>query len=104
MFLRRAIYLLTLLLLVIGTSIYLELLGHRILKPDLLISDVWSGPFVAGFLRTAAGSLFMGLLFVAVALIPGKLRSRTKSYWIVIWSAGATLFLVVMAALILWAP
>lgn len=83
---------------------YIELLGYRILDPDLSMADAWSGPFVAGSFRTAAGSLFTGLLFVAVVLNPRKLRNRTKSYWLLIGSAGATLFLLVMAGLILWAP
>jgi hypothetical protein len=100
--LRRALLILTLLSLLIVTSAYLELLGHRILDPDLSITDVWNMIFIAGSLRTAGGSVAMGLLFIAIGYIPKKMREWTKSYWILIWSTGAALFLLVMAGLIYW--
>jgi len=89
---------------VVGISTYLELLGLRILNSELSISDVWSWPFITGALRTSAGAVFMGILFVLIGIIPRKTRVWAKSHLVQLWSAGAMLFLLIIVLLIFWAP
>lgn len=89
---------------VTGTSVYLEVLGNRIIDPDLSFSDMWGWPFISGSLRTAFGATLMGFLFVLITLIPGRIRDWSRSHSIQIWSAGAALFLLIITFLILWAP
>lgn len=89
---------------VTGISFYLEVLGYRIIDPNLSFSDMWGWSYLSGSLRTAFGAALLGFLFVLITLIPAGIRDWSRSHAIQIWSAGATLFLLIMTFLILWAP
>jgi hypothetical protein len=68
------------------------------------VPEDWSVPFITGALRTFSGAACVGILFVFAGLIPHKLKDWTKKQIVNIWSAGATVFLIIMYLLILWAP
>ncbi len=89
---------------VIVASICIELLGWRIIQPNVTISEVWGVPFFAGVMRTVAGASLLGFLFLGFAYIPGRMRTASKKHFVLIWCIGAALFLVVMTLLIYWAP
>lgn len=89
---------------VIVLSAWLELLGLRILKPGLTLTQAHEYGLLYGALRTAAGATIFGLLLLIPGLLPQRTRAWTISNFRIIWSTGAFLFLGIIAALILWAP
>jgi hypothetical protein len=90
--------------LITAVSIYLEFLGWRIQDPDFSLSQLIDKQFLSGVMRTLGGAVFFGILVVLMGLIPKRLRSWTFSRRVWIWSAGATVFLLALTALIMWAP
>ena len=95
---------LTLIIINVCFSIYLEFLGNRILNPVFSFSEAWNMQFIHGAFRTFVGTTSMGILFILIGLTPRITRTQTKTHLLNIWSAGAGLFLLVMYLLILWAP
>lgn len=90
--------------LITGFSLYLEFLGWRIQNPGFSISQIINWTFLIGALRTASGAVLFGLLIVLLGFIPKQFRAWTLSHRVWIWSAGATVFLLALTALIMWAP
>ncbi|TVR13078.1 MAG: hypothetical protein EA391_14520 [Balneolaceae bacterium] len=94
----------TAVMVVLGISFYLELLGMRIVQPQISLAEAWSFNFFSGAMRTAAGAAIVGVLFILAGLLPRRLRPSMKEHAIYGWSFGAALFLLVIWVLILWAP
>lgn len=92
------------LFIVFGTSIYIELLGWRILYNELSLSQAWNQAFLFGALRTAAGAVLLGLVAVLIGVIPHRIRAWTLTHSLWLWSVGAVVFLSAMVALVMWAP
>lgn len=85
-------------------ALYLELLGWRIVEPELSLRQAWSSDLVLGALRTTAGALTLGLVFTAFGLLAGRLLPVIRIFWVWWFGVGAALFLLLMAALVAWAP
>ena len=88
----------------LGLSVWLELLGWRIIHSGLSLSQAWSGVFVAGVLRTASGAAVSGFVIAGAGLISSRTRTWVFTNFALIWGFGAGAFLLAIAALILWAP
>jgi hypothetical protein len=85
-------------------SAYLELLGWRILQPEISLSEVWGRSYLRGVVQTATGAAVLGFLLLLCWTITGRSRRWMLLHPVLLWSIGAGIFLLVMAALIMWAP
>lgn len=85
-------------------SVYVELLGWRIIEPEMRLSDAWSLEFFYGVIRTVAGAAIFGIILLLIGVIPARTRPRSLAWAVLIWSVGAGVFLIAMIALVLWAP
>jgi hypothetical protein len=90
--------------LIIGFSVYIELLGWRILAPDFSLSQAWNKAFVFGAIRTMAGAALFGIVPILLGAIPRRTRLWSISNPVLLWTIGAGVFLLAMAALVAWAP
>lgn len=89
---------------VLGISVWIELLGWRILEPELFFSQAWNKAFVYGVLRTSAGAALFGIATLLFGTTLPKTKSWALSHAVLLWTFGAGIFLLVMAGLVNWAP
>lgn len=89
---------------VLGIAVYIELLGWRILDPELSLARAWSQTFMLGALRTTAGAALFGTLPLLIGTITRRTRRWNLSHPVLLWGIGAGTFLLAIAALVLWAP
>ena len=87
-----------------AVALYLELLGWRIVEPGLSLTEAWGRPFVLGALRTTTGALTLGLVFAGFGVLVGRLLPALRIFWAWWLAAGSALFLLLVAALVAWAP
>lgn len=85
-------------------ALTLEFLGWRIVHPGLSLAQAWGMPLLLGGLRTAGGAAAAGLVFVAVGFLIRRLRPRLRLSLGRLWCSGAAAYLLVMSALVAWAP
>lgn len=88
----------------IAVSVFIELLGWRIITPDLSLPDAWNHAFLVGVFRTVGGATLLGLVVVILGLILRPTRSWSRANSLLLWSIGAGIFLLAMTALLAWAP
>lgn len=87
-----------------GVAGYIELLGWRILTPDISLAQAWSQTFILGAFRTLAGATLLGFVPVLIGVIPLRTRPWCISHLVVLWILGASVFMLAMAGLVAWAP
>lgn len=100
----RAIHVLPALGATLLASLYLELLGWRIVHPGIALGEAWSGRFLLGALRTAGGATVAGLLLAGPGAVLRYRRVWPRAPLLLLWSIGAAAFLSAVAGLVAWAP
>lgn len=75
-------------------AVYVELLGWRIIRPDLSLPQAWSLDFVKGALRTAVGAALLGALPLLLGVIIPPTRTFSVAHPVLIWAVGAVIFLL----------
>ncbi|WP_304707536.1 hypothetical protein [Haliea sp. E1-2-M8] len=88
----------------VGISVFIELLGWRIITPGLSLPQAWSQLFLGGVFRTVAGATLLGMVLVLLGIILRRTRPWSLANLLLLWSIGAGIFLVAMTALVAWAP
>lgn len=89
---------------VLLVSAYFELLGWRIIEPGISLAEAWGPAYLFGALETAGGAVVLGLVFMLPCLIFRRGRRWIFTHPVLVWSVGASIFLIAMGALIMWAP
>jgi hypothetical protein len=95
---------LTVMCVIIAISVFIELLGWRIITPGLSLPDAWNHTFILGASRTVGGAALLGVLVVILGIMLRPIRSWSLANALLLWGGGAGIFLLAMTALVAWAP